>query len=169
MEQQRFAKTDTHSFFGEYLYDQVVPQDHFLRKLQEVIDWDHFTRKLIKLYKGEGLVGRPPFDPALVLKVELIAYLYNLSERQVEVYINENLPAKYFLGLAVDQKAPDHSTLTVFRARLMQRGKLQVFEEMLTDMVRMRSTCTCGAPEGYPVWFDPDRGQRAHHRQRQHC
>jgi hypothetical protein len=165
---ERFAKTDTHSFFGEFLYDQVVPQDHFLRKLREVIDWDLFSRKLIRLYKGEGLVGRPPFDPALVLKVELIAYLYILSERQVEVYINENLPAKFFLGLAVDQKAPDHSTLTVFRARLLQRGKLQIFEDMLADMVQTRSTCTCGSAEGHQVWFDPDRGQRANPRQRQH-
>jgi transposase len=108
---ERFAKTDADSFFGEYLYDLVVAQDHFLRKLRDVINWDHFTRKLIKLYKGEGQVGRPPFDPALVLKVGLIAYLYNLSERQVEVYINENLPAKFFLGLGVDQNALDHSTL----------------------------------------------------------
>jgi len=135
MEQQRFVKTGSNSFFGEYLYDQVVPQDHFLRKLRQVIEWNRFTRKLIKLYKGEGVVGRPPFEPALVLKVELVAYLYKLSERQVEVYINENLPAKFFVGLAVDQKAPDHSTLTVFRERLLQRGKMQVFEEMLEEIV----------------------------------
>jgi IS5 family transposase len=82
-------------------------------------------------------VGRPPFDPALVLKVEVIAYLYKLSERQVEVYINENLPAKYFVGLAVDQKAPDHSTLTVFRERLLQRGKMKVFEELLGEIVQI--------------------------------
>jgi IS5 family transposase len=82
-------------------------------------------------------VGRPPFDPALVLKMELIGYLYKLSERQVEVYINENLPAKFFVGLAVDQKAPDHSTLTVFRERLLQRGKIKVFEEMLEEIVQM--------------------------------
>jgi len=137
MEQKRFIPTDQHSFYGEYLYDQIVPQDHFLRKLQQIIAWERFTRKLIRLYKGEGVVGRPPFDPALLLKVELIAYLYNLSERQVEMYINENLPAKYFVGLAVDQKAPDHSTLTVFRDRLIQKGKLKVFEDMLDEIVQM--------------------------------
>lgn len=137
MEQQRFVETGQASFFGDYLYDQVVPQDHFLRKLKREIKWERFTRRLIKLYKGEGLVGRPPFDPALLLKVELIAYLYNLSERQVEVYINENLPAKYFVGLAVDQKAPDHSTLTVFRERLLQRGKLQVFQELLDEIIQI--------------------------------
>ena len=37
-------------------------------------------QKLIRLYKGGGVVGRPPFDPALVLKMELIAYLYKLTE-----------------------------------------------------------------------------------------
>jgi IS5 family transposase len=110
MEQKRFVETGNNSFYGEYLYDQVVPQGHFLRKLHKIIDWKRFTRKLIQLYKGEGVVGRPPFDPALVLKAELIAYLYNLSERQVEVHINENMPTKFFVRLAVDQKAPDHST-----------------------------------------------------------
>ena len=55
----------------------------------------------------------------------------------MEVYINENLPAKYFVGLAVDQIAPDHSTLTVFRERLLQRGKLKEFEEMLEEIVQM--------------------------------
>ena len=83
------------------------------------------------------MVGRPPFEPALILKIELIAYLYKLTERQVEIYINENLPAKFFVGLAVDQKAPDHSTLTVFRERLIQRGKLKVFEEMLEEIIQM--------------------------------
>jgi IS5 family transposase len=137
MEQKRFVETGNNSFYGEYLYDLVIPADHFLRKLRQIIEWKRFTRKLIKLYKGEGVVGRPPFDPALVLKAELIAYLYNLSERQVEVYINENLPAKFFIGLAVDQKAPDHSTLTVFRERLIERGKLKVFEEILEEIVQI--------------------------------
>ena len=59
MEQQRFIVTGNHSLYGEYLYDQVIPGDHFLRKLRQIIDWNRFTRKLIKLYKGEGVVGRP--------------------------------------------------------------------------------------------------------------
>ena len=137
MEKERFVETGKSSFFGDYLYDQVVPEDHFLRKLKNLIPWDRFTQRLIQLYKGGGRYGRPPFDPALVLKVTLVAYLYNLSERQVEVYVNDNLSAKYFVGLAVDQKAPDHSTLTVFRERLQQNGKLAVFEEMLAEIVRI--------------------------------
>ena len=137
MEKERFVETGRSSFFGDYLYDQIVPEGHFLRKLKHQIPWERFTQRLIKLYKGGGMYGRPPFDPALVLKVTLIAYLYNLSERQAEVYVNDNLSAKYFVGLAVDQKAPDHSTLTVFRERLQQNGKLAVFEAMLAEIVRI--------------------------------
>lgn len=136
MEQTRFVETGRDTFFGDYLYDQVVPQDHFLRVLRNVIDWEYFTKRLIKLYKGQGLVGRPPFEPAMILKVEVIAYLYKLSERQVEVFVNENLPAKYFVGLSVDGKAPDHSTLSTFRERLVKNGKVKIFEVMLAQIVR---------------------------------
>jgi len=137
MEKERYIKTGSDSFFGEYIYNQIVPQEHFLRKLKQIIPWERFTKKLIKLYKGGGRYGRPPFEPALILKMEIIAYLYNLSERQVEVYVNDNLSAKYFVGLAVDQKAPDHSTLTKFRKRLIERGNLEVFEEMLSEIIQI--------------------------------
>jgi len=137
MKKKRYIETGKSSFYGNYLYEQVVPQDHFLRKLGQIIPWERFTRKLIELYKGGGLYGRPPFDPALVLKMELIAYFYQLSERQVENYVNENLPAKYFVGLAIDQKAPDHSTLTKFKERLLRNHKLTVFEEMLSEIIQI--------------------------------
>jgi hypothetical protein len=37
MEKQRYVKTDDQSFFRDYLYDQIVPEDHFLRKLKQLI------------------------------------------------------------------------------------------------------------------------------------
>ena len=46
MEKQRFVETGNNSFFGEYLYDQVIPANHFLRKLLQIIDWERFTVKL---------------------------------------------------------------------------------------------------------------------------
>ena len=51
--------------------------------------------------------------------------------------LNDTLSAKYFVGLAVDQPAPDHSTLTVFRNRMIQRGKQKIFKEMLTEIVQI--------------------------------
>ena len=39
-----------------------------------------------------------------------------------------DLPAKEFVGLAVNVMAPDHSTLSVFRTRLLELGLWQQFE-----------------------------------------
>jgi len=55
MDKQRFVETGSNSFYGEYLYDQIVGPDHFLRKLKTILDWEYFTKRLIRLYKGEGV------------------------------------------------------------------------------------------------------------------
>ena len=117
MSRERFQSTGKSSFYGDYLYDRVVPQDDFLRKLKEVVPWQRFTYKLVKYYKGKARTGRPPYDPAMLLKMLLLGYLYNLSECDVERFCNRDLPAKHFLNLAIDGPVPDHSTLTVFKSR----------------------------------------------------
>jgi IS5 family transposase len=137
MPQKRYINTREQSFFGNYIYDQIIPQDHFLRYLNQLIPWDIFTDRLIELYSGGGEYGRPPFNPAQILKMCLLAYFYNLSDRQIETFVNENLPAKYFVGLGLDQKAPDHSTLSVFKSRLTKQGNLEVFKQLLEEIIKI--------------------------------
>ena len=38
----------------------------------------------------------------------LLSYFYDLSQRQTEAMVNDSLSMKFFLGLPVDEKAPDH-------------------------------------------------------------
>jgi hypothetical protein len=45
MEQTRFVETGSGTLFGEYLYDQIFPQDHFLRILGKVVDWEYFIKR----------------------------------------------------------------------------------------------------------------------------
>ncbi|MFN2304122.1 MAG: transposase [Anaerolineales bacterium] len=135
MAKKRFIDTRDQSFFGNYIYDLVVPQDHFLRLLNQLIEWDRFTDRLLELYGGGAEYGRPPFNPTQILKMCLLVYFYNLSERQIEVFVNENIPAKYFVGLGLDQRAPDHSTLSVFRTRLIKEGNLDIFENLLAEII----------------------------------
>ena len=54
MAKARCKETGMDSFFGNFLYEQKVSKDHFLRKLSEVINWDRFTGKLLGYYKGKG-------------------------------------------------------------------------------------------------------------------
>ena len=98
MAKKRYVNTQDQTFFGNYIYDQVVPENHFLRLLNQLIDRDGFIERLIDLYWGGGEYGRPPFSPTRLRKKGLLAFFYNLSDPQIEVYVNENLSAKYFVG-----------------------------------------------------------------------
>lgn len=137
MAKVHFKKTTNNSFFGNFLYSQVLPQNHFLVKLKEEIPWESFLPQLLPYYKGGGEYGQPAYGPLLVLKMLFLSYLYNLSERQVEEFANFNLPAKYFLGLGVDQRPPDHATLSVFKDRLLKGGGVLPFEQIFTKIIKI--------------------------------
>jgi IS5 family transposase len=137
MAKRRFKELGVGSFFGAYVYQRAVPEGHFLRRLDAVVDWEMFTPKLIRLYRGGAKRGRPPYNPVVILKMLLISFLYDLSERQAEAYVNDSLSAKCFLGLAVDEAGPDHSTLTKFKERIEKHGKEALLEELLRDVVAM--------------------------------
>jgi len=71
----------------------------------------------------------------VMLKMLLLSYLYGLSERQTEVYVNDSLSAKWFLGLAVDEAGPDHTSLTIFKGRIIERGGEALLQELLAEIV----------------------------------
>ncbi len=134
---ERFQRQDRGPFFGDMIYDRVVPADPFLRKLEESVPWDQFTRELVKLHRGKARQSRPPYDPAVVLKMLVVAYLYNLSERQTEVVDSDSLSIKRFLGSGADKAPPDHSTLTAFKRRLIDNGQVGRHYFSLESMARL--------------------------------
>ena len=139
MGKKRFKEEGEGSFFGRWLYERVVPRDHFLVQLNEVIDWEAFVPVLLSTYEGMGERGRPPYSPVVILKMLVISYLYDLSERQTEEVVNYHLPVKEFVGLAVDEPAPDHSTMSLFKRRLGAAGcweELERIGEMVLEQAQ---------------------------------
>jgi IS5 family transposase len=136
MADKHFKPLGIDSFFGNFVYERVVPRDHFLVKLNQVIAWESFTAILLPAYKGLAEAGRPPYPPVVILKMLLIAYLYRFSERQVEEATNLHLAIKEFVGLAVDELAPDHSTLSEFNRRLRESGGWAKFQAIGDSVLR---------------------------------
>jgi IS5 family transposase len=134
--QPRFKDTGGESFFGGYLFDALVPKDHFLRALRALFDWERLGAHLLDLYQGRGLVGRPPYDPIMMFKMLFLGYLYNLSERDTERFVNENIPARFFLDLAFDRPAPDHSSLALYRKRLLKNGNWDSLQKMFDGLLQ---------------------------------
>jgi len=131
----RFKDTGLASFWGDYLFELCVPRDHFLRALKELFDWPELAGHLIRLYEGKGLIGRPPYDPVLMFRVLFLSYLYGLSMRDTERFVNENIPAHFFLDLALDQAAPDHSTLSQFKDRLLSDGNWDALRRIFDGLL----------------------------------
>ena len=104
MAKLRCKQTKVDSFFDSFLYEQKVSRKHFLRKLNEVVDWDRFTKKLLGYYKGKGETGQAPYNPAIILKMLLLTYLWNTSERMVEELANDSLSIGFFRNLALMRK-----------------------------------------------------------------
>ena len=136
MSHRRFKVLGGQSFFGDLVYEQAVPREHFLRQLEALVDRGAFTELLIQLYRGAGEVGRPPYEPAVILKMLVLSYLYDLSERQTEEFVNDSLSAKCFMGLAVDERGPDHSTLTAFKGRIIAGGGQERLCQLLDEVVQ---------------------------------
>lgn len=137
MAKVRCKETAADSFFGNFLYDQKVSRGHFLRKLNGVIDWPRFTKQLLVYYKGKGQVGQAPYAPTLILKMLLLSYLWNVSERMVEELANDSLSVGLFLGIGANERVPDHSTLTLFKNRLIQNAGMKAYEEVFDEIIKV--------------------------------
>jgi transposase, IS5 family len=134
---RRFRPSGRDSFWGDTVYEMAVPQEHFLRQLRGLLDWEEFTKDLVEVYKGKAEEGGVPVHPSIPLRMLLVSYLYDLSERQTEEYVNDSLAAKYFVGLAVHERAMDHSSLTVFKQRVLEKKGQEGFEALFRKVVRL--------------------------------
>ena len=71
--------------------EDLVPQDHFLRKLESGLDLSFVGEETRKLYSHR--YGRPPIDPVVRVKYLLVGYLYGIpSERQIERRVQTDMP-----------------------------------------------------------------------------
>jgi len=103
--------------------DLVLP-NHPLRKIQKHIDFS-FILDLVRPYYSEDN-GRPSADPVMLFKMLFIGYLFGIrSERQLEMEVHSNVAYRWFLGLGLTDRVPDHSTLSYFRERLRPGNVLQ--------------------------------------------
>jgi len=112
--------------------EQLVPQDHMLRKIDENYNFSFVRQRMEPLYSKTN--GRPAIDPVLLFKMLFIGYLYGIrSERQLEKEIQVNVAYRWFLNLNLTDKVPHHSTISQNRRRRFQGT--DVFRLMFDDVV----------------------------------
>jgi IS5 family transposase len=90
--------------------------------LHVLIDWELFRTELETVHQKErkSSAGRKPIDVVLMFKIVVLQRLYNLSDDQAEYQIRDRASFQRFLGLHVEDGAPDAKTLWFFKERLKE-------------------------------------------------
>jgi len=98
-----------------------------LDRVQSLIDWGQIDTLLAPM-RGSPY-GAPGYPPLLMLKALLLQQWYSLSDPGLEEALIDRLSFRRFVGLALGEDTPDHSTISRFRTELATRGLSEaVFE-----------------------------------------
>ncbi len=110
---------------------QLVPKDHFLRKVKKVLDLSFVRESVRELYSKDK--GRRSIDPVVAVKIWLIGYLYGISsERRLIEDIKVNLAYRWFINYNLEEEIPNHSSLT----RIRDRFGLEKFQEIFDEVIK---------------------------------
>ena len=132
----RDRKTQQQNEYEIVLLDDLVPQDHLLRKIDAAVDFSFIHDICKDLYSPDN--GRPAIEPELLFKMLLLGYLYDIkSEVKIAQAVNENIAFKWFLGLKLTEKGPDHATISINRVRRFKDNNIaeQIFDEILHQCI----------------------------------
>jgi len=117
--------------------EDFVPQNHLLRKIEAAVDFSFIYDEMREYYCPNN--GRPSTDPVQLVKYLLIGFLYNInSEREIEIEIQGSMPYRWFMGLNLDDKVPDHSTISQNRRRRFNGTNVyrRMFEQILMICIK---------------------------------
>ena len=82
--------------------EDLVPNDHLLRKIDNWIDFGIIHDKTRDLYSH---TGRPSIDPEVLIRMMTIGYLYGItSERRLCEEVQLNLAYRWFCGMSLEDK-----------------------------------------------------------------
>lgn len=113
------AKQGRDSFLEAFASTKLGRND-VLAQIEGSVRWYRFE-KLLRRLRPDG-AGRPPYDPLLMFRALLLQQWYALSDAELEEALNDRVSFRRFLGLGLEDDAPDHTTLCRFRNRLIEAG-----------------------------------------------
>lgn len=102
-----------------HLYELLVPKEHKLRKIMDLVDFSFVYEALVETYCPNN--GRMAVSPVVLFKYLVLKSIYHLSDVDVVGHSLYDLSFKYFLEFDVEEtKLIDPSLLTHFRRTRLQ-------------------------------------------------
>jgi len=134
-------------FFYSFRLDDAVPVDHPVRRIAAVLDLGWVYSELAPYYPK---IGRPSVDPVLMIRMLIVGYVFGIrSERVLCRDVAVNLAYRWFCGLSIEDKVPDHSVFS--RARNERFGNCGVFRSLFERVVGACIEAGLVGGEGFAV------------------
>ena len=126
--------------------ENLVPPSNFYRHLEAQLDLSFVRDWIRELYADRG---RSSIDPVVFFKLQLVMFFEGIrSERQLIATASLNLAHRWYLGYALDEVLPDHSSLT----RIRQRLGIDIFQRFFEKIVDLCQEA--GLVWGRELYFD---------------
>src|SRR5262250_561774 len=125
------SKGEQGQLFYAFDLEAVVPDDHQVRRIAAVLDLSWVRVELAPHYSN---TGRPSVDPELMIRMLILGYVFAIrSERALCREVQLNLAYRWFCGLGIEDRIPDHSAFT--RARNERFRDHDVFRHVFEHVV----------------------------------
>jgi transposase len=133
--------------FYSFRLDEAVPDDHAVRGLAGVLDLSWVHGELAPYYPK---IGRPSIDPVLMIRMLVVGYAFAIrSERMLCREVQVNLAYRWFCGLSIEDKVPDHSAFS--RARNERFRDSDIFRSVFERVVDACIAAGLVGGEGFAV------------------
>ena len=112
-----------------------MPDDHPVRAIAAVLDlsWVQASWR-----PTTPTLGRPSIDPVLMIRMLIVGYVFAIrSERALCREVQVNLAYRWFCGLGIEDKIPDHSAFS--RARNERFRDSDIFRRCSSVLLRPAS------------------------------
>ena len=140
-------KHEQEQLFYEFRLDEVVPGDHLVREIAAVLDLTWVRAELASYYSP---LGRPSIDPVLMIRMLIVGYVFAIrSERLLCREVQVNLAYRWFCGLSIEDKIPDHSAFS--RARNERFRDSDIFRHVFERVVEACIAAGLVGGEGFAV------------------
>jgi len=112
----------------------LVPDDHILKHVQKVLDLSWLRDEVRESYCEEN--GRPSIDPESAVRLMLAGFFEGIvQDRKLMRQAQVNLAIRWFAGYRLDERLPDHSSLTRIRQRWGPERFRKIFQKTVETCV----------------------------------
>ena len=101
--------------FETHVEDLVRP-DHPYRKLLQIVDFKRLCKSLRSLFCEDR--GRKGYHIESGFAALVLQWMEDLSDRELERFLQENTAGKLFCGFSLLEKTPDHTYFSALRKKI---------------------------------------------------